>query len=92
MVKWKADITFDGKKEKKRFTVGEVFEMTIERADEVQSKIYADHGIEKVMTRVEDPEDNKPVEEQPDAKLDSQEQKRKESAKKEDKKTNEGGK
>lgn len=92
MVKWKADITFDGKEEKKRFSVGEEFEMTLERADEVQSTIYAEHGIEQVMTRVEEPETEKPVEEQPDAKLDSQEQKRKESAKKEDKKTNEGGK
>lgn len=92
MVKWKADITFDGKKEKKRFSVGEEFEMTIERAEEIQDNIKKTHDIDVVMTRVEDPEDNKPVEEQPDAKLDSQEQKRKESAKKEDKKTNEGGK
>lgn len=92
MVKWKADITFDGKKEEKRFTVGEEFEMTIERAEEIQDNIKKTHDIDVVMSRVEDPEDNKPVDEQPDAKLDSQEQKRKESAKKEDKKTNEGGK
>lgn len=91
MVKWKADITFDGKKEKKRFVAGEVFEMTLERANEVQKNIKESHDIDNVMSRVEEPETEKPVEELPDAELDSQEQKRKES-KKENEKKNEGGK
>lgn len=56
MVKWIADITFEGKKEKKRFSQGEEFEMTVERAAEVEKNIKAKHDVASVMSRVEEKE------------------------------------
>lgn len=77
MVKWIADITFEGKKEKKRFSQGEEFEMTVERAAEVEKNIKAKHDdIDSVMSRVEEKEVE---EEQP---VDTKEPAKKEEAKK----------
>lgn len=61
MVKWIADITFEGKKEKKRFSQGEEFEMTVERAAEVEKNIKAKHDVASVMSRVEEKEVEQPV-------------------------------
>lgn len=76
MVKWIADITFEGKKEKKRFSQGEEFEMTVERAAEVEKNIKAKHDVASVMSRVEEKEVE---EEQP---VDTKEPAKKEEAKK----------
>lgn len=61
MVKWIADITFEGKKEKKRFSQGEEFEMTVERAAEVEKNIKDKHDVASVMSRVEEKEVEQPV-------------------------------
>ena len=37
MAKFKADINFKGIKEKKKFTKGEEFDMTVKRSEEVDS-------------------------------------------------------
>lgn len=59
MAKFKADIKFRGKKEKKIFEQNEEFEMTVERANEIESTIKKDHPeIKSVMTRLDEPETN----------------------------------
>ena len=57
MAKFKADINFKGIKEKKEFTKGEEFDMTVKRSEEVEKNIKRDYGIDKVMTRLDAPEE-----------------------------------
>lgn len=60
MAKFKADITFEGIKEKKFFKKDEEFEMTVERANEIQKNIKDKYGIEQVMTRLDDNKADEP--------------------------------
>lgn len=57
MAKFKADINFKGIKEKKKFTKGEEFDMTVKRSEEVEKNIKRDYDIDKVMTRLDAPEE-----------------------------------
>lgn len=57
MAKFKADINFKGIKEKKVFTKNEEFEMTVKRSEEVEKNIKRDYGIDRVMTRLDAPEE-----------------------------------
>lgn len=55
MAKFKADIKFEGYKEEKIFEKNEEFEMTVERANEIEATIKKNHPeIKKVMTRLDD--------------------------------------
>lgn len=62
MVKFKALTTFEGVKEKRRFAADDVFEMTVERSNEIQRNIKEKYNVENIMERVDEPEE-KTVEE-----------------------------
>lgn len=58
MVKYIATRKFKGLKEERIFEVGEEFEMTIKRSDEVLSNIQKEYPeIDEVMKRVDEKED-----------------------------------
>jgi len=58
MVKYVATRKFKGLKEDRLFEVGEEFEMTIKRSDEVLSNIQKEYPeIDEVMKRVDEKED-----------------------------------
>ena len=58
MVKYVATRKFKGLKEDRIFEVGEEFEMTIKRSDEVLSNIQKEYPeIDEVMRRVDEKED-----------------------------------
>lgn len=57
MAKFKADIKFKGIKENKVFTKDEEFEMTVKRSEEIEKNAKRDYGIDKVMTRLDAPEE-----------------------------------
>ncbi|QTJ41900.1 hypothetical protein FE326_06845 [Dolosigranulum pigrum] len=58
MVKYVATRKFKGLKEDRIFEVGEEFEMTIKRSDEVLSNIQKEYPeIDEVMKRVDEKED-----------------------------------
>lgn len=58
MVKYIATRKFKGLKEDRIFEVGEEFEMTIKRSDEVLSNIQKEYPeIDEVMKRVDEKED-----------------------------------
>lgn len=58
MVKYVATRKFRGLKEDRIFEVGEEFEMTIKRSDEVLSNIQKEYPeIDEVMKRVDEKED-----------------------------------
>ncbi|WP_161877867.1 hypothetical protein [Alkalibacterium sp. MB6] len=59
MAKFKTPIKFRGVKEKKVFNKDEEFEMTIKRAEEVQSNIKKNYGVEVEFERLDAPEDDK---------------------------------
>lgn len=66
MVKFKALKTFEGVKEKRRFAADDVFEMTVERSNEIQKNIKEKYNVDNIMERVDEPEEKtvkKPVEE-----------------------------
>lgn len=59
MAKFKAEIDFRGFKEEKDFQKNEEFEMTVKRAEEIETTILKEHPeIKKVMTRIDDKEEN----------------------------------
>lgn len=60
MVKFKALTTFEGVKEKRRFAADDVFEMTVERSNEIQKNIKEKYNVDNIMERVDEPEE-KPV-------------------------------
>ena len=58
MVKYVATRKFKGLKEDRIFEIGEEFEMTIKRSDEVLSNIQKEYPeIDEVMKRVDEKED-----------------------------------
>lgn len=66
MPKYTANITFKGLKENRIYKVGEVFEMTEDRAKELIANIKKDHGVTVIFTPVEEEVDepiDEPIEE-----------------------------
>lgn len=58
MAKFVADIDFRALKEEVDYKKGDEFEMTVKRAEEVESNIFEKFPhIKKVMTRVDDKEE-----------------------------------
>ena len=57
MAQFKVARDFTAKKEKKDFKAGEVAEMTVKRADEINKQTQAKHKFD-VLERVEETEEN----------------------------------
>lgn len=62
MVKYKTGINFRTKKENKTFKAGVPFEMTIERAEEVQKDLKEMHNLDVTFERVDTEDDSKDLE------------------------------
>ena len=72
MAKYKANIKFEGTKEKKVFQAGEEFEMNVKRAEEVQKNIdekyKGKYGV--VLERIDNEDEEEVDESKKDAKKD----------------------
>ena len=55
MVKYKANHTFKGIKEKKRFEAGEEYDITVSRAEEINEKLERNYNIKNALERVNPP-------------------------------------